>query len=154
MSADIKFYFTFSYPNLHFPNNFHQNRTKIAQVSYWGGFWVGWLGWSDYGPSQTICICKVFLSIRDFHTKFHKNWVRITEVSTCIYCTHSIGAILKSRISRCPTFCIMAQKIGLTLTNGCKNLIPQLLEWSPVKKNTLKFTGTLSKKINLGFSLT
>ena len=46
----------------------------------------------------------------------------------------------------------MAQKIGLTLTNGCKNLIPQLLEWSPVKKkNTLKFTGTLSKKIKFWF---
>ena len=26
-----KFYFTLSYPNLHFPTNFHQNRTKIAQ---------------------------------------------------------------------------------------------------------------------------
>ena len=45
----------------------------------------------------------------------------------------------------------MAQKIGLTLTNGCKNLIPQLLEWSPVKKNTLKFTGTSSKKIKFWF---
>ncbi len=89
--------------------------------------------------------------MRDFHTKFYENWVRITEVSTCIYCTHSIGAILMRRISRCPTFCIMAQKIGLTLTNGCKNLIPQLLEWSPVKKNTLKFTGTLSKKIKFWF---
>ena len=37
-----KFYFTLSYPNLHFPTNFHQNRTKIAKVCYRGGFRGGW----------------------------------------------------------------------------------------------------------------
>ena len=31
-----------SYPNLHFPTNFHQNRTKIAKVCYRGGFRGGW----------------------------------------------------------------------------------------------------------------
>ena len=36
-----KFYFTLSYPNLHFPTNFHQDRTKIAKVSYRGGCRVG-----------------------------------------------------------------------------------------------------------------
>ena len=140
-----KLYFTLSYPNLHLPTNFHQNCQSLLSGWFLGRL-VEWLGWSDYGPSQTICICKVFLSMRDFHTKFHENWVRITEVSTCIYCTHSIGAILMRRISRCPTFCIMAQKIGLTLTNGCKNLIPQLLEWSPVKKKYLKIHRNIVKK--------
>ena len=38
---NTKFYFTLSYPNLHFPTNFHQNRTKIAKVSYRGGCRVG-----------------------------------------------------------------------------------------------------------------
>ena len=39
-----KFYSTLSYPSLHFPTNFLQNRTKIAKVCYWGGFWGGWGG--------------------------------------------------------------------------------------------------------------
>ena len=38
----INSYFTLSYPNLHFPTNFHPNQTKIDKVCYWGGFWVGW----------------------------------------------------------------------------------------------------------------
>ena len=63
----------------------------------------------------------------------------------------SASRILKGRISICPTFCIFAHKIAVSLTNGCKNLIPHVLEWSPVKKNTLKFTGTLSKKNKFWF---
>ena len=37
-----KFFFTLSYPKLHFPTNFHQNPTKIAKVFYQGGFRGVW----------------------------------------------------------------------------------------------------------------
>ena len=31
-------------PSLDFPTKFHTNRTKIAKVCIWGGFWVGGVG--------------------------------------------------------------------------------------------------------------
>ena len=63
----------------------------------------------------------------------------------------SASRILKGRISICPTFCILAHKIAVSLTNGCKNLIPHVLEWLPVKKKYLKIHRNIVKKNKFWF---
>ena len=59
---------------------------------------------------------------------------------------YSASCILKGRISICPKFCIFAHKIAVSLSNGCKNLIPHVLEWSPVKKKYLKIHRNIVRK--------
>ena len=48
-----KSYFNLSYPNLHFPTNFHQNQTKIAKVCYRGDFRAAAYGKGRTGRART-----------------------------------------------------------------------------------------------------
>ena len=42
---------------------------------------VGGLGWSENWPSPTIGSFYAYPSKRNFHTKFHQNWMKIVKVS-------------------------------------------------------------------------
>ena len=37
--------YTVTKPKLDLPTTFHPNRTKIAKVCFWGGFWMGRVVW-------------------------------------------------------------------------------------------------------------
>ena len=74
----------YAYPSkIDFHTKFHQNRTKIVEVSqsHVVGREVGWLGWFEIWPSPTMGSFYAYPSKRDFHTKFHQNRMKIVEVS-------------------------------------------------------------------------
>ena len=50
-----------TYPKLDLPTKFHQNRTKIAKVCYWGSFWMGRVGgWGGLKvtPAKVANVCR------------------------------------------------------------------------------------------------